>query len=488
MSGFSPAHGDDTTYLCLAYDFKNYIDQGGIQDLLSKALTIHEKKPPLMIYYMTAMISIFGEANHALSFAATIVGLNIFFLINVFFFYKIVIKDSKSRNYFLLLFILSPLLFGLSKLVYVEFLLINLVLLSWTLIYKWRKDLSIKNALILGLVLGLGLYCKQTFLIFAALPLIYLLNNLDRSVIINRLFFILIGSSICLPWYFRNIFRTLGKFTSAANFERHSDGSVTDISTISSYLFDIGIAIGIFSLVAILALAITQRKQLSELISSKYLWVISIGPAINFIAFIFVDNKNERFQVISILMILILGSLILANSKLKIIKTLLLLAQVVLSFHMSFINIFPSMPSFKVLYATRPYSNIFNQSLAEKLRPLAPAEAFNYVDLREMQSPEEIYQHNKKNIRQSPANFKLLKAKHNHFACKFIGKARDKFMSTPKEYLLALSDNQAPQQIDTSILEGSQLRSLKAVNKYHKADSIYSYQESLGHGLHLYKD
>lgn len=455
MNDFTTAHADDTNYLTKAYDLSNCLKQGW-SEFWAKTIIIDHKKPPLLIYYFTLLIVLFNRVNHELIFYVGVLLLNLAFVFNLFYFFKIVLTNNKvARNFALCFFLLSPLLFGVTKLVMVEPLLLNLIMLTWTLIYAWRDNLTRTKSFTLGLVLGLGFLAKATFPIFVFAPLVYIFSKNIKSIW-SKMPFLIMGFSISLPWYLEHLIAVIVKFYTASKFVRHTDGPVFSLKTIGGYSYDLLIAFGLFSFILFILLFLIKSPKLKEIFGNKYLLFVAFGPILNFITFFFVSNKNERFQFVSLFFFVVLLSILISkvisseSSKRRYVSKVLvgicLLAQTVYSFHIGFVNIFPDLQYTKILYTTRPYRNFFRGPMKLELDSYFAKDDIDiYVDPEIVDKGIEVeWQPYKKNPRTIEAHFDLIKSRHG-----FITRYRDlqtmmKEAKTNRNFLLAVYDENKP--------------------------------------------
>lgn len=463
-SDFSPAHYDDTLYLSYAYDMAYYLNHE-VDKFFSLLLSVNNQKPPLLIYFMSLVASLFGSKFHAIIFYTIIISLNAWLVYNIKWFFKTVYNNCLARNYALILLLLSPLLFGVLKVAYVESLLMNLILVSWTLAYKWKDDFNSKRAIILGLITALGFYTKITFGIFVLPCLAFLL--LYKKNYQNFLAYpsFLLGFSICLPWYLKNYKSIFNKVESASHFSNHSDGAIFAPSTIIHYSFDLIQSFGILSFVLLLYLAIKNQDTFKKILQNKYTLVIGSGALVNFLAFYLVENKNERFQFVSLFLLIIVMSLVLSYCNERRSKYLLLSLQAILSWQFAFYNFAPQLPEATVLYATRPYKNLFSKELEAKVKAEYAINNLNFFDLRS-RSKGDIYQHQEKNPASSYPNFMLFKAKNGVVAAKFKGKTREAYKQQSRNFLLALqrTGEKIPEYIHTMAFSNEQKKLFSKAN------------------------
>ncbi len=500
MNDFMPAHTGDTRFIALSYDYYHLI-HNDFKNLFDYALSIHSSKPPLIIYFFTLIIFLFNGANQHLVYLTGILALNIFFLVNLFYFFKYVFKDSERvRNITLILYMVSPLLFALTKISYVELLLLNFIILTWTLIKKWEGKLTFKRTFLLGLVIGFGFLVKSTFFIYTVLPLFYLAIKKFRTIrdelkntrliksaledkestkskryisleIFKYLLLFSAGASIALPWYLKNFDRVFGLFNKAANYTMHSDGKVWSLATLEHYGLDMIQAFGFFSFIAFIVLLILRFDDMGEIlrlshikdilkkpidtILKHYVLCFSLMPIVTFAAFFFVENKNERFQFLALFLFAVL--LAFMNRKIdegdmsyRIFLSLVAL-QALFTVQLSFTKLLPKIQDTTVMYVSRPYPKLFIPELKEKLDLRVNLEQVNFIDLRKQEKKDKIYSNDNRSVITSSVKFALFKAqngllaKQDHKVRSTYRMAETDIMKSRKDYVLVLYDkSQSP--------------------------------------------
>jgi 4-amino-4-deoxy-L-arabinose transferase-like glycosyltransferase len=118
---------------------------------------------------------------------------NIFYFLVLISFVYLLGKEVYSRKAGLLAsFIVSmyPIIFGLSRLYLIDFSLVALASVSFYFLLKFKKEQSLRNGIFLSLSILFGIFLKQIFAIFIALPLLFVLAkiviNLYKSGKIKR--------------------------------------------------------------------------------------------------------------------------------------------------------------------------------------------------------------------------------------------------------------------------------------------------------------
>jgi hypothetical protein len=450
LNDFQTADVDDTIYLTRAYDFFNYA-QKNLWDFLREIFIVQKHKPPLLIYLLSVFVWIFTSANAEWIILTYVIFINILFLINLnFFFRSLFPKKESSRNLTLILFAISPLMFGVSKLLLTELLLLNLILLFISLLHRWENSLSPYKSFFLGLITALGLLSKSTFIFYSFGVYLYLFREKGFSKNPNFKYFLL-ASMIALPWYSLNFFNVIGKFISAYNFERHSGGSLYLPSTYLNYGFDLIMSFGLFSSFIFLCFFLTRFQALSYYYQNPYLRSVFSAPILMFLAMFFVNNKNERFQYVSFFFLIVLCSLVTCpqfkNFLCKIFIAILIVFQAFLSYQLSFHKTLSWIPNNRVLYVTRPYEFFFQERFLSEIDPLLKMDLldFRVADSIHERDIEVEFQERTRNPRSIIQHLKLLKAKSGNFGIvvdRLEDYKKDKYYN--REYLLYINHLEEP--------------------------------------------
>lgn len=446
LNDFQTAHVDDTIYLTRAYDFYNYA-QESIIDFLKEIFIIQKHKPPLLVYILSSLVWICGSENTEFLIISYVLIINLVFLINLkFFFDTLFPKKERARNITLILFFLSPLMFGVSKLLMTELLLLNLILILASLIHRWQDSMNGYKAFTLGILSALGLLSKATFIFYSAGIFIYLFK--EKKFFRNSNFkYFFLGSLIALPWYSLNFFRVIGKFISAYNFERHTDGPIYLPTTLVNYSFDLIMGFGFFSSLIFLCFFLTGFQTLSNYYKDLYIRYLFCAPLFMFLMFFFVNNKNERFQYVSFFFLILIIALISCqkiNSLMcKFFIWILLSLQAFLFYQQSFSKNFSWIPPNRVLYVTRPYKFFLDNELTKEISMLLKMDLLDLhvSNLVYETGIEAEFQEEKRNPRSIIYNLKLLKSKAGHYGMA-VDKEEDhiKDKNFNRDYLLYVDE------------------------------------------------
>ncbi len=151
--------------------------------------------PPLF-FIIYSLFGLFIGVSH---FSMQFIGLLIYFLASIII-YKIVELISKSRDAPIIAFIITFLNPTSLLIEEIDFFAINLLMSSLLLLtyLLFIKNQSIKNALILGLIAGLSMLTKDSFIIFLLLLVIHYLffSRFNKNSLIS----ILTALITYLPW------------------------------------------------------------------------------------------------------------------------------------------------------------------------------------------------------------------------------------------------------------------------------------------------
>jgi 4-amino-4-deoxy-L-arabinose transferase-like glycosyltransferase len=193
----------------LYYSLADY----GVLGLLWKFIHAMQAKPPLVSLLPVPMYLLFG--NHVIS--ATAVNLLWLVLLNVFLFRLVRHFWGDGPALISCIFLQAmPLFQGLSRLVMAEYGATALVVLF--MYFLFTKPPSVRRAVALGILMGLGLLEKVLFPTYIAGPLLWTLwmelrqrNKENRSHLFT-LWLLSFGIALCLagPWYLVNFKHLMG--------------------------------------------------------------------------------------------------------------------------------------------------------------------------------------------------------------------------------------------------------------------------------------
>jgi hypothetical protein len=175
---------------------------------------------------------------------------------------------------------------------------------------------SRKDAYALGIVMGLGMLMKASFLLYITFPTIFLivirkveLKKIPPQWKSNFAIVILIGAGVAGTWYVKNLpnivhFALFAGFSDVA--KNWSMGDVFSLSTIFKYwvyLINYGISFYYFALCAValcillVKYAISKAAFSSWSLERKYQYLLLIWFAVPFLFFTFTVNKDYRYTL-----------------------------------------------------------------------------------------------------------------------------------------------------------------------------------------------
>ena len=163
---------------------------------------------PLITWIMKGIFFVFGKEY----FDLQIIIMNyFFFLIGLYFIYKtgLELKDKETGNIAMVLFALTPVVYGLSRQYgHQDWHVMIAMIVNIYCLIKLNYFNSRKWSVLYGITVGIGLFIKDSFLMYFFIPLLYtlikgLVEKTDKNKIINILIAILIGSLIAGCHYFR---------------------------------------------------------------------------------------------------------------------------------------------------------------------------------------------------------------------------------------------------------------------------------------------
>ena len=167
------------------------------------------RNAPLITWIMKGMFFLFGKEY----FDLQIIFVNyLFFLISLYFIYKIAveIKDKETGNITMVLFAITPAIYGLSRQYgHQDYHIIAAITANIYCLIKTDYFKNLKWSVLYGITVGIGLLIKDEFLAYFFIPWLYIViisfvENINIKKIINVLITILIGCSISGFHYFQD--------------------------------------------------------------------------------------------------------------------------------------------------------------------------------------------------------------------------------------------------------------------------------------------
>lgn len=171
----------------------------------------------------------------------------------IFSLYKIGSKIHNEQTGLLsvLLILLYPIIFGLSRLVMIDFALIAMTALSIYFLLYSEEFHNKTYTVLFGISLGLGMLTKPTFLTFIIIPFIYVVSvsvskmlksgiktTQLRAYLLRIMTAVIIGIVVALLWYGPHAKSFLGGLMPLASYNTHADSGTSffDIKSLSYYL------------------------------------------------------------------------------------------------------------------------------------------------------------------------------------------------------------------------------------------------------------
>jgi len=240
---------------------------------------------------------------------------NSFFFTNSFLFIFIIFPTyaigtqltERSDTGLLAAFLVSmfPMTFGLSRFFLLEFTLIAIVTLCLYLILSHTLLKNFKKSILLGILLGIGLLTKKTFILFIIAP--FLLNlvieikkikeekKLSISDFLRNVrflnFSLILGIAllISLPWYLYFFLNISDKSFRFGLFLPLNGLSFKELTFYLKSLF------GELSIINYFCLIFTPLYFLSPVIKSREKWTILLWLIVPYIFLSLLDNKEGRY-------------------------------------------------------------------------------------------------------------------------------------------------------------------------------------------------
>lgn len=309
----APPMWDQSHYLMSSERlFRTLIDEGWLS-FFDAYTTVFGTKAPLITVLPIPLYYFLGNIYES----ALYINL-IFILICSIYLYKLTSLVADEKTALISVFILNtfPLAFAMSRELLVEYGLMTLVV-SW-MYHIIRLDSGNRrlDALALGIILGLGMLMKISFLVYIAFPTVFLIalksahiKRLPDNWIRNLLIIALIGAAIAGPWYLRNLPKIV-EFVFSAGYgdlaKYYGTGDVFTFGAIQAYwgsLINSGISFYYFILLAasvstsILVAILARRSDTGRQFESKYLLFILIWILVPLTLFTFSVNKDYRYSL-----------------------------------------------------------------------------------------------------------------------------------------------------------------------------------------------
>lgn len=310
---FSPPMWDQSHYLLTSEQLYHTLTSKGVFSFFTAYMNAMETKAPLITVLPIPFYLIFGDDYSS----ALYVNL-LFIIVGSVYLYKLVSLVSSKKSALMSVFILNsfPLTFAMSREYLVEYGLMTFVI-AW-MYYILRLEITggRKDAYVLGIVMGLGMLMKSSFILYIIFPTLFLivmrtyeLKRIPTEWKSNFLIIILMGAVVAGTWYFKNLpkvvyFALYSGFSDVA--KNWSMGDLFSLNTIFKYwvyLINYGVSFYYFALFAIalfilfLKFAVSIKNIVRCFLDRKYQYFLMIWLIVPFLFFTFTVNKDYRYTL-----------------------------------------------------------------------------------------------------------------------------------------------------------------------------------------------
>lgn len=237
----------------------------------------------------------------------------VFMILTCYFLYKLGIFISGKKEALLSVFVLNvfPLIIGMSREFLTEYGLMTFVIMWMHYLLRSNSFEKRNISFILGVILGLGMLMKISFIFYIICPTLFILikrtlgsQKIKSSSFLNLAITAIIGILIAGPWYFKNWssvvhFAILSGYGNSAN--KWGMGELFSAKTILSYwlyLINYGVSAYFFFLMIFLSVTkiiISLFRRSEHLFERSYFLFLAIWFLFPFILFTFGVNKDYRY-------------------------------------------------------------------------------------------------------------------------------------------------------------------------------------------------
>ena len=276
--------------------------------------------PPLVRVLTIPFYAVFGR-----SVDTAVMVNSVFWVILIFSTYGIGQRICSKNTGLLAAFLVSmyPITFGMSRQYFLDFALMAVVSLGVYSLLLTNSFTNKRNSVLFGIVFGLGMLTKWTFIFFIIGPLTYMMVKIpikNHTYHTSRysLHSLILAAALTAVWYIPNsdsLIRLLDNATRSGSIE--GDPVIYSIQSVLYYVFSlINDQISFFYFIFFVTGMILLSKRPGESRSIFLLWIV-----VPFIIFTFTANKETRF-IIPILpavaVVSAAGVMDIRNSKLKV--------------------------------------------------------------------------------------------------------------------------------------------------------------------------
>lgn len=304
----APPMWDQAQYLESSEVLYRTLTKSGGASFVAAFTDVLQIKAPLITILPIPLYLLFGNSY------TSALWVNLLFIgICSYYLFKLGIIILGEKEALLSVFILNtfPLIFAMSREFLVEYGLMVFVIMWMYYVLKSDAFAHRKYAYPLGIVLGLGMLMKISFLLYIVFPTVFLCitkiveqKKLSTSSVKNMIIVLLIGSLISGTWYFKNLPYII-RFAFASGYGEASKnwgmGEVFSLKTVLAYwtyIINYGISAYFFSLVilvGILSFLVRKNKAFLTNKGRAYFYFLIIWFTIPFIVFTFGINKDYRY-------------------------------------------------------------------------------------------------------------------------------------------------------------------------------------------------
>ncbi|HVO67737.1 MAG TPA: glycosyltransferase family 39 protein [Syntrophales bacterium] len=306
----APPMWDQSQYLEGSKVLYGALVREGVLSFLKVFSETFKNKAPLIGALPIPFYVLFGEGYKS----ALLMNL-VFLVLSSCYLYRLCMLIAGKKEAILSVFILNtfPLVFSLSREFFVDYGLMTFVII-W-MFYLLRSNCFEEKQYvpILGIIFGLGMLMKISFLLYVLFPCFFLvikriieLKKLPMSYIKNIFLTLLIGALISGIWYFKNISFAISNVLLAGYgsvAKHYGTGDVFSIRAVLDYwliFINHGISAYFFFLIIFMTAAnifVIIKKGSIAGIDSSHLCFLIIWVALPFAVLTFGVNKDIRYTI-----------------------------------------------------------------------------------------------------------------------------------------------------------------------------------------------
>ena len=303
----APPSWDQAHYLFKSEMYYHTLIEDGVVSFFKSFPDIFKTKAPLITVMPIPFYFLFGNNDTSALYV------NVLFVILAgYYLFRLGLLIAGRKEAIMSVFILNtfPLILGLSRQVYVEYGLMTFVIMWMYYLMSSQGLMKRKNALILGVVLGLGMLMKVSYPLYILFPTVYVLmrevqrtGKISKTLFANILIIFFIGSAIASIWYYKNImtvidFAVMSAYSDVA--VHYGKGAVFSLKTIFDYWLTIinkGLSAYYVILIALVLFfsIVHSIKRNSKKLPNRGNIFLAVWFMVPFLVFTFAVNKNLRY-------------------------------------------------------------------------------------------------------------------------------------------------------------------------------------------------